>query len=76
MPITEFFQLTRCLDIAPRLEMQHFISLYKQIHGPQMVYLNLDDGGSNEVVEAEGSHMSHHGHLRTVYMSGWVPVLQ
>ena len=37
----------------------------------QMVYLNLDDGGSDEVVEEVGSHMSHHGHLRTVYMSGF-----
>ncbi|KAM3195494.1 hypothetical protein ACQJBY_071557 [Aegilops geniculata] len=36
-----------------------------------MVYLNLDDGGSDEVLEEEGSHMSHHGHLRTVYMSGF-----
>ncbi|EMS48514.1 hypothetical protein TRIUR3_06169 [Triticum urartu] len=36
-----------------------------------MVYLSLDDGGSDEVVEEVGSHMSHHGHLRTVYMSGF-----
>uniref|UniRef100_M8C2Q7 FBD domain-containing protein n=1 Tax=Aegilops tauschii TaxID=37682 RepID=M8C2Q7_AEGTA len=54
-------QLTRCLDIVPRLETLHL----------DMVYLNLDDGGSDEVVEEEGSHMSHHGHLRTVYMSGF-----
>ncbi|XP_044422123.1 uncharacterized protein [Triticum aestivum] len=38
---------------------------------PGMVYLSLDDGGSDEVVEEVGSHMSHHGHLRTVYMSGF-----
>uniref|UniRef100_N1QWP5 FBD domain-containing protein n=1 Tax=Aegilops tauschii TaxID=37682 RepID=N1QWP5_AEGTA len=54
-------QLSRCFYIAPRLETLHL----------DMVYLNLDDGGSDEVVEEEGSHMSHHGHLRTVYMSGF-----
>ncbi|XBI35375.1 hypothetical protein VPH35_121067 [Triticum aestivum] len=37
-----------------------FINLYKKTHGSQMVYLSLDDGGSDEVVEEVGSHMSHH----------------
>ncbi|XP_044443938.1 uncharacterized protein [Triticum aestivum] len=36
-------QLARCLDVAPRLVKLHL----------DMVYLNLDDGGSDEVMEEE-----------------------
>lgn len=54
-------QLARCLDISPRLETLHL----------DMVYLSLEGGGSDEVVEEEGSHMRHHDHLKTVYMSGF-----
>ncbi|KAM3214467.1 hypothetical protein ACQJBY_066760 [Aegilops geniculata] len=43
-------QLALCLDVAPQLETLHL----------DMVYLNLDDGGSDGVMEEEGSHMCLH----------------
>lgn len=51
-------QLARFLDVVPRLETLHL----------DMVYLNLDDGGSDEVMEEEGSHMRHHDHMRPTYI--------
>ncbi|KAF7104812.1 hypothetical protein CFC21_105679, partial [Triticum aestivum] len=54
-------QLVHCLNVAPLLQTLHL----------DMIYSYFKASAPAEVAEEEGPHMHHHGHLKTVHISGF-----